>query len=199
MLYVSPQPEPVDFDEKVRQKGLAHLADKGIALDRPLSKGTKINSYWTGCLPELYAAYSGVCAYVAVHFERVTANGSVDHFVAKSSRADLSYEWSNYRLACGRMNSRKNKYDDVLDPFSLTNGLFHLECVTGRIYPNPAADNDVKELVNQTIKRLGLDDPDCRELRARHFSEYISKQFDRTYFRRISPFVWHEANRQGLL
>ena len=114
------------------------------------------------CLDDLHASYNGCCAYLAVFIERVTGGGSVDHFIAKSQRADLAYEWSNYRLACSRMNSRKRDYDDVLDPFEVETGWFRLELVSGRIYPSPGLPDGLKDQVVATIKRLGLDDPGNR-------------------------------------
>ncbi|OQD49156.1 hypothetical protein BWZ29_12060 [Enterobacter cancerogenus] len=197
MLCVTPQPEPEEFDAKVRQKGLAHLQAKNIDVTQPLPKGTIINSYWVDCLDDLYSSYSGVCAYVAVHFERITGNGSVDHFAAKSTRADLAYEWTNYRLSCSRMNSRKNNYDDVLDPFDVNDGDFFLELVTGAIYPNPSSPR-IDE-VTATITRLKLDATDCRSLRSKHFDLYRTGDISANYLRRMSPLVWYEANRQGLL
>ncbi|TDL49035.1 hypothetical protein E2R52_20385 [Pantoea ananatis] len=199
MVPVIPAPEPANFDDRVRQRGLAHLKAENIDVTQPLPSGTKINNYWVDCLDELYTSYHGVCAYVAVHFERVTANGSVDHFAAKSARADLAYEWSNYRLSCGRMNSRKNHYDDVLDPFDVIAGDFHLELVSGRIYPNPELQAERFARVDTTIRRLKLDAPGCRALRVKHFDEYLTKYYTSCYLKRISPLVWYEADRQGLL
>lgn len=54
-------------------------------------------------------------------------------------------------------------------------------------------------LVEQTIERLGLDDPACRELRARWYQEYLEHGLPSAYLRSKSPFVWTEAERQGLL
>ena len=100
MIHVEPQPEPAGFDEKVRRKGLVYLRRKNIALDRPLPTGIELKPYWRDCLDDLHAKYRGVCAYLSVFIERVTGGASIDHFVAKSKRPDLIYEWSNYRLAC---------------------------------------------------------------------------------------------------
>jgi hypothetical protein len=36
-------------------------------------------------------------------------------------------------------------------------------------------------------------------MRARHYREYREKHWSVDYLRRHSPFVWHEAERQGLL
>jgi uncharacterized protein (TIGR02646 family) len=199
MLYVNPQPEPADFDIKVRQKGLAYLRNGGIILTKSLPKGVKIPAYWQDCLDELYQSYGGFCAYLAIHFERIIGGGSVDHFAAKSALPGMAYEWQNYRLACSRMNSRKNHYKDVLDPFNVQDGWFRLELISGRIYPNPDIDPVFIKAVSATIRRLKLDDNGCREVRARHFSDYIQGMYTAQFLRRRSPFVWYEANRQGLL
>tara|TARA_Y100000815_G_scaffold97239_2_gene86047 strand:- start:4368 stop:4967 length:600 start_codon:yes stop_codon:yes gene_type:complete len=199
MLYVNPQPEPADFDAKVRQKGLSHLRNNVLGLANPLPKGVKIPAYWQDCLDELYHSYGGVCAYLAIHFERIIGGGSVDHFAAKSALPGQAYEWGNYRLACSRMNSRKNRYSDVLDPFEVEDGWFRLEVVSGRLYPNPDLEPATLRAVKATITRLKLDDQGCREVRARHFSDYTQKMYTAEFLRLRSPFVWFEANRQGLL
>lgn len=199
MIHVTPQPEPDSFDDEVRRKGLAWLRRKGIALDQPLPANTTIEPYWRRCLDDMHTAYDGCCAYLAIFFERVTGGGSVDHFVAKSQRADLAYEWSNYRLACSRMNSRKREYDDVLDPFDVVTGWFHLELVSGHIFPNPKLQPAQKDAVQATIGRLGLDDPGNREMRARHYQEYRQRLYTADFLKKHSPFVWAEARRQGLL
>lgn len=199
MIHVAAQPEPSSFDTEVRQKGLAWLRKKNIDLRQPLPPKTTIEPYWRHCLDDMYTSYNGCCAYLAVFFERVTGGGSVDHFIARSQRPDLSYEWSNYRLACSRMNSRKREYDDVLDPFEVEDGWFHLEPVSGRVFPNPQLPDEQKQAVQATVKRLGLDEPGNREMRARHYQEYREGFYTADFLRKRSPFVWMEANRQGLL
>jgi len=199
MIHVAAQPEPPSFDEEVRQKGLAWLQKKEIALDQPLPPKTTIEPYWRHCLDDMHASYNGCCAYLAIFFERVTGGGSVDHFIAKSQRADLAYEWSNYRLACSRMNSRKRDYDDVLDPFEVEAGWFQLEPISGRIFPNPRLPEEQQQAVKATIDRLGLDDAGNREIRVRHYHEYLEGFYTADFLKKRSPFVWMEANRQGLL
>lgn len=199
MIYVTPQPEPQDFDRKVRQKGLAWLRKEGIDLNAALPKRKELPAYWREELDELYAAYGNCCAYLAVFFERTTGEGTVDHFVPKSLRPDLAYEWNNYRLACSRMNSRKRDFSDVLDPFEVKNGWFRLEVVSGRIFPDPHLSDRLRQQVQETIDRLGLDDPDNREMRAKHYQDYCEREVTASYLRKHSPFVWMEAKRQGLL
>lgn len=199
MIQVQAQAEPATFDEKVRKKGVAYLKKKGIVLSQPLPPKTQIEPYWRECLTDLHRAYGGVCAYLSIFFERVVGGGSVDHFIAKSADAGLAYEWNNYRLACSTMNSRKREFNDVLDPFTLGADWFRLELSIGHIYANPNLPVADRKAVEETIKRLGLDDAECRELRARRYQEYLEFNLPADYLKRQSPFVWAEANRQGLL
>lgn len=97
------------------------------------------------------------------------------------------------------MNSRKREYDDVLDPFEVEDGWFHLEPVSGRVFPNPQLPDEQQQAVQATVKRLGLDEPGNREMRARHYQEYREGFYTADFLRKRSPFVWMEANRQGLL
>ena len=199
MIPVQAQPEPTAFDADVRKKGLTYLQKHGFLLDQPLPPNAEIEPYWRACLTDLHRAYGGVCAYVGVFFERVMGGGSVDHFIAKSANARLAYEWSNYRLACSTMNSRKRDYNDVLDPFLLAPDLFRLQLSTGHIYANPTLDAAPMRIVEETIERLGLDDPQCREMRARWYQDYLEHQLPADYLKNKAPFIWVEANRQGLL
>ena len=200
MIPVKPQPEPAEFDETVRQPGLAWI--RGAQLDpaNPFPEGMDARPYWRECLRTLYEAYDGVCAYLGIFFERVTGAASDDHFVPKSTaKAEFAYHWPNYRLACLRMNTLKRDFADVLDPFEIREGMFHLELVTGRIYPNPDLLKGEFEQVERTIVRLGLDEPDCRGMRSRDFGEYVSGNVSADFLRRRFPFLWSEASRQGLL
>lgn len=199
MIPVVKQQEPASFDKKVRQKGLGWLKRRNIVLDKPLPENTKLEPYWRDCLDEMHVSYSGYCAYLAVYIERVVGGGSVDHFVAKSQRVDLAYEWDNYRLACSRMNGRKGTFNDVLDPFDVKTGWFRLELVSGRIFPNPKLSEKRRQSVQATIDRLKLDDGGCREIRARHYQDYCEKLCTEEHLKKYSPFVWTEAKRQKLL
>ena len=179
MIPVKPQPEPTNFDEKVRQPGQDWLRKKGFSHDQPLPSKTKPKAFWRDCLGELHQEYGGVCAYLAIYIERVTGAASVDHFVAKSCReAYLVYEWSNYRLACLAMNARKRAFDDVLDPFDLPENVFQLELTTGRIYVNPdlkIQDRKLFDDAKTTIDRLKLDNGINRKVRETHFRDYKQK------------------------
>ncbi len=199
VIPVAPSPEPADFDAKVRQKGIADLKSRGLPLTGPVPPKTELKRYWSSCMDQLYDAYHGKCAYLGMHFEKVLGAGSADHFVAKSSDVAMAYEWANYRLACLRMNSRKGDYDDVLDPFYLAPGLFHLELTSGQIYANPRLAVQTISIVRMTIERLGLDDPMCRESRTSYFQDYVKGEISADYLKSKYPFVWVEASRQGFL
>ena len=80
MIHVTPQPEPKDFDRKVRQKGLAWLREKGIDPNAALSERTKLPAYWRDELNELYTVYGKCCAYLAVFFEWTTGGGDGGSF-----------------------------------------------------------------------------------------------------------------------
>lgn len=81
----------------------------------------------------------------------------------------------------------------------LTSQAFDLELVSGRIYPNPTLLASKRKKVEETIKRLGLDDAGNREMRARHFQEYCQGEYTAVFLKKRSPFVWYEADRQRLL
>lgn len=189
VIPVAAQPEPRTFDTLVRQPGNAALA----AGEKPLP------AYWQKCLPDLYKAYNGICAYLAHYIPKGVGTPSADHFIAKSRRKELAYEWSNYRLACLLMNARKNKFEDVLDPFEIEDDWFHLELTFLRVYPNPSKPEDVRNRVQETIDRLKLNDPECVEGRASYYNEYLAGHVDLDFLERRSPFVAREHKRQQLM
>ena len=113
MIHVSQRLEPTCFDVKVRQRGLEFFRRESIDISAPLPSSIKLPTYWRSCLDELYEAYDGICAYLAIYIERTAGGVTVDHYAPKSKRPDLAYEWDNYRLSSSIVNSRKRDYDDV--------------------------------------------------------------------------------------
>lgn len=199
MIPVTAQPEPADFDDKVRQKGLKWLAKKNIDLDLPAPDRFEFNPIWRDCLDAMYEAYDRVCAYGGFYIERVTGAPTIEHFKPKSKVPRLAYEWSNYRMVCSLLNGRKSDYEDVLDPFSLPPETFYLNLLSGEIYPNPNLDNPARIAALATIKRLKLDGPECRKRRVEDFDGFLRDGLPAEYLQRRSPFVWYEAHRQNLL
>ncbi|MBS0599836.1 MAG: hypothetical protein JSR94_01250, partial [Proteobacteria bacterium] len=91
---------------------------------------------------------------------------------------------------------------DVLDPFTLAPDTFCIEFTSGRIYPDPvleAREPVTFAAAEATIRRLRLDDAECRGVRTAHFSDYLAGDVSADFLRRHSPFVWYELRRQGLL
>lgn len=196
MIPVELQPEPDCFEERVRKPGKEWLKNNKIPVDQPPPKASDLPSYWRECNDDLWEAYDGVCAYLAIYFECGLGAHSTDHFVAKSKKAGLAYEWSNYRLCCLGANSKKHVHDDVLDPIGLAPDTFVLNLDTGEIRPRDDLSSAEKKAAADTIDRLKLDRHD--RMRAKHYTRYLRRKDEET-FRELSPFVWYEAKRQGLL
>lgn len=198
MIPVTLQPEPSDFDESVRQKGHAWLAINGITQNTAPLIASALPNYWRKSNKELWNAYSGVCAYLAIYFEWGLGASSTDHFVAKSKHAGDAYEWKNYRLSCLGANRNKHKFDDVLDPIGLAFDMFFLNLANGHIRANPRLNGVDKAAIKKTIARLKLNSAEHKEMRAKHFVRYLRKK-DEESLKELSPFVWYESQRQGLL
>jgi hypothetical protein len=116
---------------------------------------------------------------------------------------DKVYEWSNYRLACSLINSKKNALDLALDPFTIDAGLFALEFVEFQVKVGPAANGPIGERVLETIKILGLNMKECCDARQEYVESYEDGPgnggIDLPYLERRAPFVAHELRRQGRL
>jgi len=144
-------------------------------------------------------SYKRLCAYVSLYIEHATGNPSVDHVIPKSKAWDKVYEWSNYRLACALVNSKKNDVDDVLDPFEIEDGLFALEFVEFQVKLGPSAVGNLEAKVADTIEKLGLNLPDCCKARREYVENYREKQIKLDYLERRAPFIARELRRQGRL
>ena len=199
MIPVVPVNEPPNFDANVRQPGLSWLQSKGLAGLVTLPPKAKIPDYWTKCLPELRTSYAHICAYTSLRIHKVTGAHSVDHFAPKSRAPDHAYEWSNYRLACAKLNARKNNFTDVLDPFLLKPLTFELGVLDGSISLAPVLLQNDQAIAELTITRLKLDDQEMRSARLDLIDQYLANEFSSNFLRSESPFIWSELQRQGML
>lgn len=120
--------------------------------------------------------------------------------VPKSCDWSLVYEWSNYRLACGLMNSNKGESRDVLDPFEVEPGWFALELVTFQVIPGPRAEGATLVRVRETIGRLRLDrwTRISRQMK-QYWDEYFAGRIAWQYLSTRAPFLASEMRRQGKL
>lgn len=111
-----PIPEPYDFDDDCRKKGLAWLK-KNPNCKRP-------KDFWSPFRHALADGFSDRCGYSAMWI----SSGTVDHFVSIHADQTLAYEWSNYRYVEGWINGSKNKCNEteILDPFDVENGWFEI-------------------------------------------------------------------------
>lgn len=197
MIPVAPQPEPLLFDQKVRVPGLKYLKKcSGITIT---TKQWSKHDYWKNIRYVMHDAYYGICAYCATWIPR-ESNPNIDHFIPKSKRPDLAYEWSNYRLAYQLVNTHKGNYEDVIDPFILGDNWFFLDFPSLLIKPNPELSDEDKHKVWWTVKRLKLND-DEMFIHSRNWwlEAYCRGYTPFSYLKRNSPFVAHELERQGLV
>lgn len=215
MIPVTPAPIPPSFDTSVRDRGLRALAElvgepppkprlegrpfKKIADRREDIPPDKLPPYWTNALDDLMEAYQRICAYSCFLIHPVTGARSVDHMAPKSRAWDRVYEWSNYRLACSRLNARKRDFTDVLDPFEVRDGWFVLELVGFQVLPAEGLPAVTAQQVESTIIRLGLNEPAFTTTRERHWSNYINGDVSFRILLEESPFVARELLRQGRL
>ena len=215
MIPVTLAPEPPAFDKKVRQPGLRAIAELAgeqpdpprtagrpyspVALSRDEIPAGKFPPYWREMLDDLMESYHRICAYLCLYIPRGTGAPSVDHTVAKSQRWDRIYEWSNYRLACSLMNARKGAAACVLDPFEIEEGWFALELADFQLVPGGGLPDDITEAVEDTIKRLRLNDHTCCEARKEYAEAYWNEDILFDYLKRHAPFVARELQRQHRL
>lgn len=211
MIRVEPRPEPSDFDDKVRSPGLRAIAEMSgqPAESRPGRKrkvrevieSKDLPDYWTCCLDDLHTAYGGVCAYSCLHIPHVVGSKTTDHFSPKTAKVspkpEDAYEWANYRLACGLMNSRKGT-KVVIDPFTIDGkeNWFQLDLSTMGISPNPRLPDELRAQVRATIDALSLDDEELRGARASWYQPYLEGQITFTFLKRKCPFLADEIVRQ---
>lgn len=180
-------PEPPYFDEEIRRRGQAV-----IAVD-----DDKLPPYWQKCLLDLWRSYGGICAYLCVHIPRGTGGRSVDHFAPKSKNPALAYEWSNFRLCCTLMNARKRDFEDVLDPFEIATPPFQLDFPSMGIAPAAGLIGAERERAQETIRRLKLDDQECREARKQYYAAFLKMKLPLEYLDEFSPFVALEYRRRN--
>lgn len=181
MRRVQPQPEPADFDRRVRKPGLADPSQP----------------YWRRCHDELYEAYGGYCAYLAVKIPRSpeeseVGGSSVDHFLPRSLNPELAFEWSNYRLSSTLINQTKKDKVGILDPFCIGDNWFFVDIISGELFPNPELSRDLQKNIEKTIRELGLNKKKFREYR-------FKLLIDTDVLKEESPFLFEEAIRQNIL
>ncbi|WP_075293363.1 hypothetical protein [Pararhizobium arenae] len=195
MIGVAPKHEYPGFDNDVRKRGAAFLA----ACPKPTSKQFKRFNFWSSALRELHEAYSGVCAYTAMY---LPDRGTVDHFIPKAGengQPELAYEWSNFRLAGGKVNTSKGDLIDIVDPFEVQENWFFMQIPACLLRANPGLDKELKRKIANTINilRLNQDDNYVQE-RCNILIDYAKNDVSLNFLERRYPFLAKEIHRQGL-
>lgn len=195
MIRIYLQPEPLQFDARVRRRGLRFLSRN----PNPTQKQWGNHNYWTEVGFDLHAAYGGICAYSCHWIAYDTGWKTTEHFLPKSHYPRLAYEWSNYRLVAGVLNGRKSD-NEILDPFQIENGWFTLKFPSLLVVPYPGLDSEIKQRVISTIDILGLNDEDtCMKSRAKYIEDYCKGDISFYYLSGEAPFIAKELERQNLV
>lgn len=193
MIPIVQQPEPLDFQIRVADKGRKFLKKT------PHPKIWKNKSYWTEILPDLWDLYGAVCAYCCHWIPLEQGSASVDHFIPKSIAPDKAYDWSNYRLVASKMNAKKGDATDVIDPFGITKDTFILVFPAMLVKPNPELPALLQKAVWDTIKRLDLNDDDILvKARLRWVLDYCDGHISFPHLEDKAPFIASEIKRQDL-
>lgn len=195
MIRVQPRPEPGVFDAKVRMPGRTFLA----ATPKPTGEQWKRHAYWQRVSREMYQAYEKVCAYTCHYIAPDTGIFSVDHFRPKDRFPLEAYEWSNFRLACTRLNGRKHT-KDILDPFLIEDGWFTLIFPLLHVVPDPSLPPALRAQVQETIDELQLcDEGTCVLARQSYVDAYCGERITFEHLEIEAPFLAKELVRQALV
>jgi hypothetical protein len=213
MIPVKIAKEPTDFKKKVKIPGLRAISEmvgqvpnpprtagkafKKIARTKKAIPSTAFPAYWTEALDDLMKAYNQICAYSAFRIHPITGARSADHMIPKSVEWREVYEWRNYRLACSRLNSRKNDFQDVLDPFKIKPDWFVLNILTFEVEAGKNLDANTTKQIEDTIARLNLND--LKREREEYASDYWAKEVSLKILKREAPFIAYELFRQKKL
>lgn len=192
LIRVASKPEYPGFNTQVRQPGAAFLA----TCPNPTSEQFRKKNFWDRAAKELHAAYSGICAYTATY---LPDQGSVDHFVPKTINPALAYEWTNYRLASGRVNTCKGNQTSVLDPFIVEDDWFELDVPSCLLKAKSDLPKSLRAQINATINslRLNADDYYVQE-RCNILIDYAKGEISLGFLKRRYPFLAKEVERQSL-
>lgn len=177
------EPEPKDFDEKCRKKGLNWL-QRNPKITR---KQKRPKDYWSPFRSVLADRFSDLCAYGAM-YEPV---GTVDHFVPVDADENLAYSWLNYRYASSWINSSKSKCATVLDPFDVEPGWFEVLLPSLQLVARKdRIPEALHALVDDTLRRLHLrDDERIVRQRRKWLEMYESGRLDLAGLKVFAPLI----------
>ncbi|MFM7202629.1 MAG: hypothetical protein ACKO6N_17730 [Myxococcota bacterium] len=207
--------EPRGFDQEIRQPGLSAI-DELVGRDPRVKRqgphrakiadveskipADKFPPFWRKALDDMMEVYDRRCAYLAMFIEE-TGNPTVDHVIPKSLAWDKVYEWSNYRLCTGIVNSKKGELLNLVDPIHSEVGWFALDLKSFQVVRGPSAPPDQLTRIDATLPLLNL--RECCTQRKHYIEDYHlgpgNKGIDLSYLERRAPFIASELRRQGQL
>lgn len=223
MMHVARAGKPLEFDAQVGDRGERAMLELIGSAAAPRRRGRKrpvvaatieeipvemLPDFWRFAIPMLRAKYAHTCAYLGMRIDPATGHATVDHFIAKCRERARAYDWANFRLASGQMNTNKGDFDDVLDPFEIEDGWFVLDLGTFKVKPADALDDGLKARIRATIIRLKLNDPvycDARETFRDRYHGLVTDPADTAepwplaYVAHHGPYVAAELRRQNEL
>ena len=189
MIRIDRKDEPLGFDTKVRQPGLAYL-NSLAAGGKPKWAG---HDYWRRAKKDMLDAYGGICAYACCEISP-SSSAEIDHFLPKTLYYKKAYEWDNFRLCSSNLNKKKNAHM-VLDPFDVRDRTFGIELATGRMIRLKKYDAKYEALCDSTIKVLGLDTDEYRGMRSDILDDYLHGDITISNLKKRNPFVYSEVKR----
>lgn len=177
MIPVAPVPEPEGFDEHVRRRGAAWLAEHPGA-PRP-------RDFWSPCRGELAAGFKHRCGYSAM----LDLAGTIDHFRSTHTDPALAYEWSNYRYASHWINSVK-KAHAVLDPHDVGDGWFEVLLPSLQLRLTDQVPDACRPLAERTLAVLPIaHDERILRQRRRWYALYQEKKLSLEGLREVAPLI----------
>lgn len=124
--------------------------------------------------------------------------GSIDHFLPKTTHPQLAYEWSNFRLASGRVNNSKGNLTTILDPFLIQDDWFFMDVPACLLRPNPDLPKDLRNKISETINTLRLNQDDSYvQGRCNILIDYARGDITIGFLDRRYPFLAKEIRRQA--
>lgn len=191
VIPIALKPEPPNFSDRVRKPGQEFLKQ----VPNPITEEWNKNAFWQKVLPDMRRAYNSLCAYCATWIPHSTGSHSIDHFIPKAVTPTLAYEWDNFRYVSSRFNSRKGTRS-ILDPFNIQFGWYTLDFSSFLIKPGSQLNDQNKQLINDTIKILKLnDDEDLVCERQNWIEEWRNRHITFGHLKRKAPFIAYELQR----
>ncbi len=193
MIHIERKPEPHNFDKDVRQPGMTFLKKN----PNPTDKQFNNHAYWRNVLHYMGDVYNGICAYSALYINSLGSE-TVDHFIPKTIKPELAYEWSNFRYASRRFNTRKGTHP-VLDPFEIGHHWLWMDFSKFIIKPNPFLSQEIKEEIRDTIEIFGWnEDEKYIDICRKYLIQFCKKIRSFELLKEEAPFIASELKRQGL-